>query len=264
LLLAPRGEFSQGAIRIHRVRKRLYLFIYRLLGLSEKVIWHASSDREELDIRRVIGTRPTVFVRVNETSLPRVAKLPDSSSELLRLVFVGRISQKKGLDLLLRALAVVRGRLILDIYGPEEDRQYYDLCHRLAGQVAPGATVTFHHPVPHSQIRDTFSQYDAFAFPTSGENFGHVIAESLSASCPIICTGHTPWTEFILEGGGAIIPRDVSEWARTVETFAMLKPSERTFRRHLAAEAYNKWQDAPKPPHIFEMLFRPEERTIHN
>jgi glycosyltransferase involved in cell wall biosynthesis len=46
-------------------------------------------------------------------------------------------------------------------------------------------------------VREVFSRYDAFVLPTLGENVGHVIAESLSASCPVICSDETPWTDLL-------------------------------------------------------------------
>ena len=38
-----------------------------------------------------------------------------------------------------------------------------------------------------------FGNNDFLILPTKGENFGHVIAESLSASLPVIISQNTPW-----------------------------------------------------------------------
>jgi len=50
--------------------------------------------------------------------------------------------------------------------------------------------------------KDIFSQATAFVFPTLVENFGHVIAETLSVGCPVSVTANTPWTELIQSGAG--------------------------------------------------------------
>ena len=62
---------------------------------------------------------------------------------------------------------------------------------------------------PKNQVISTFGLYDAFVFPTLGENFGHVIAESLASSCPVICSDQTPWTP-VLEAGGGQVVRDLT------------------------------------------------------
>jgi hypothetical protein len=52
VIVAPRGEFSPGALMIKPKRKKLYLSILRLLRLDYGIIWHASSEFERLDIIR--------------------------------------------------------------------------------------------------------------------------------------------------------------------------------------------------------------------
>ena len=56
--------------------------------------------------------------------------------------------------------------------------------------------------IDHEEVIDTFSDYDAFLFPTLSENYGHVIAESLSAGCPVIISDQTPWTPVNEKGAG--------------------------------------------------------------
>jgi hypothetical protein len=53
VVLAPRGEFSPGALQFKSRQKRLYVQLAERLGLYSGIIWHASSAVEEEDIRRV-------------------------------------------------------------------------------------------------------------------------------------------------------------------------------------------------------------------
>ena len=41
-----------------------------------------------------------------------------------------------------------------------------------------------------------------FIFPTFGENYGHVIAESLASGCPILLSDTTPWNMLERYGAG--------------------------------------------------------------
>src|ERR1035437_1537796 len=54
IVLAPRGEFSQGALGIKRKRKLFYIKMSSWLGFYRGLIWHASTTLEEADIRRVM------------------------------------------------------------------------------------------------------------------------------------------------------------------------------------------------------------------
>ena len=93
------------------------------------------------------------------------------------------------------------------------------------------------------QIQDTFAQYDGFILPTLGENFGHVIAESLSAGCPVICSQHTPWTEVINQGGGVALKElDSRVWADEIDRRASQTVSQRDQAKRNALNAYVGWR----------------------
>lgn len=119
LVLAPRGEFSRGALALKRVQKSVYLRIARGLGVYRRTIWHASSEFEAQDIRRqfpglkgweamaaasdpaLSGVRgPSVIMTAVDLGAPQAR--PQSSRQKkageLRLVFVGRCSRMKNLS----------------------------------------------------------------------------------------------------------------------------------------------------------------------
>ena len=42
-------------------------------------------------------------------------------------------------------------------------------------------------------LREIFSEYDVFLFPTMAENYGHVIFEAMAGGCVPIISDRTPW-----------------------------------------------------------------------
>jgi hypothetical protein len=56
-VLAPRGEFSHGALMLKRFKKTVYRTATRLARLDRRLIWQASSDYEATDIQRFLGSR---------------------------------------------------------------------------------------------------------------------------------------------------------------------------------------------------------------
>ena len=59
------------------------------------------------------------------------------------------------------------------------------------------------------QVRATIARHDLFLLPTRGENFGHVIFESLAAGVPVLVSDRTPWRDLDARGSG---------WVRSLET----------------------------------------------
>ena len=81
-------------------------------------------------------------------------------------------------------------RVVLRVIGAEEDDGYARACRGLASTLPSSVKVEFLGAREHEHIRAEFALSDAFVFPTRSENFGQVIAESLSSSCPVLCCEH--------------------------------------------------------------------------
>ena len=154
----------------------------------------------------------------------------------LRFVFLSRISPMKNLDFLLRVLAKVSINVKLAIYGPQEDLQYWEHCLSLIKQLPENINVTLGGNVPQKQVRKVFSEHDVFVFPTRGENFGHVIFESLSAGTPVLVSDQTPW-QSDGHGGIQVLSLDEPLWVDTIELWARFD-EESLVKRHAAATDY--------------------------
>ncbi|WP_158863007.1 glycosyltransferase [Leifsonia sp. AG29] len=263
-LLAPRGEFGAGALGQKPARKRAFIVLYRALGLHRRLFWHASSEMEAADIRRVWGRDAKILIRENETLLPdRAAEVPElhGAPGPLRAFFIGRIARLKGLHVALEALRAVQAPVDFDVFGPIEDRAYYDECLTLASQLPDNVRVAFRGPLAREVIHDTLSGYELFLFPSAGENFGHVIAESLSAACAVFCSDRTPWSDVLRAGGGAVVPLNASDWSRAIQRRATESPDERRSARIAAGQAYDRWRAEARGPHVFELLWH-EQREL--
>jgi glycosyltransferase involved in cell wall biosynthesis len=243
ILLAPRGALSPGALTLKVRKKRIFLRVWRPLLESMAILWHASTDREALDICAIFPDA-RVIVNTDQVSLPNEALPVGSEHEgPVRLVFISRISPMKNLLLALEALYQLSSSAEFDIYGPAEDSKYWTRCKSLIERLPSHVRVIYHGELAPEEVRQTFSRYDAFLFPTLGENFGHVIAESLSASCPVICSDNTPWTELLGSGGGMVV-RDLTPAGLAVylQRLALMSPGERVDAKKCAAHVYLNWR----------------------
>lgn len=236
VLLAPRGELSRGALNLKAIRKRIFLRGFRLLGLQHRVTWHASTEREANDIRRVFGSIDVAVAAPISTS-STVLYAPRDHSGALRLVFLGRIAPMKNVFGLLNAVVAARTALELTIAGPIEDREYWARCEELIAKLPVDKVVRYVGPIPNEDVLAEFSKHDLFVFPTHGENFGHVVLESLLAGTPVVVGSDSPWEAVEREGAGWLCDsEDIPQIAALIDRFSDLTPEGRSQMRSSAAD----------------------------
>jgi len=201
VIVAPRGEFSQGALKLKWPKKHAYIAFAKATGLYENVIWQASSEYEERDIRKWFGESAVVHVAPDLTPAAAAANRElyqnrrKKEKGFLKIIFLSRISPMKNLDGALRILEKVKGNVEMNIYGPVTDEAYWGKCREIIDRMPDNVKVTYKGSVPHEEVPKVMAQHDLFFFPTHGENFGHVIHESLSVGTPVLISAQTPWRD---------------------------------------------------------------------
>lgn len=221
IVLAPRGEFSQGALAIKGFKKQLFLRIAGSTGLYRDVVWQASSEHEANDINRWFSNdnnqiliAPNLF---HKPSWPSGFERRQKKTEgRLKVVFLSRISQKKNLEHALEMFKKVKGEVQFNIYGPLEDVGYWEKCQKTLKLLPENVHVRYRGAVPHDRVANIMAEHDLFFLPTRGENFGHVILEALVAGCPVLISNQTPWRNLEEKGVGWDIPLDNLEYFRSV------------------------------------------------
>ncbi|WP_299421699.1 glycosyltransferase [Sphingomonas bacterium] len=189
-IIAPRGEFSSGALGLKGARKTLYRVFTRALGLANGVTFHVTSEEEEADIRAAFPRNPVTRIG----NVRPLFALPDyRPGDTFRAAFLGRISPVKGLDVALEALALVKQRVDFTIYGPVSDAAHWARCQALIAALP--ANVTAHHDgeLPNDAVPEAMAVQDVLLMPSRSENFGHAIFEALATGTPVVIGDRTPW-----------------------------------------------------------------------
>jgi glycosyltransferase involved in cell wall biosynthesis len=230
VLIAPRGEFSTGAYRLKSWKKLPFTAISRILSLHRGVRWHASTDQEAEDIRRVLGI-PDAEITVARDLVAPAAAVTGSARNVrpkdapLHVCFLSRISRMKNLDFALRVLTQVKIPVLFTIYGPKEDPAYWHECERLISAMPSHVEVRYEGAIVNEQVQETIARHDVFFLPTRGENFGHVFLEAWSAGVPILISDQTPWKQLEEQGiGWDLALEDEQQYVGVLESLAKLSP----------------------------------------
>jgi glycosyltransferase involved in cell wall biosynthesis len=104
------------------------------------------------------------------------------------ILFLGRVDRKKGLDLLIRAFAILyknSDQFSLLIAG-SGDIGYINKLKNLSSSLGIAEKVIWMGMI-HDELKwSTFYSSDIFCLPSHQENFGIAIVESLSANLPVL------------------------------------------------------------------------------
>ncbi|WP_164736759.1 glycosyltransferase [Pararhodobacter zhoushanensis] len=191
-VISPRGMLSEVALGFSPMRKRLMRWISQDAAFAAAGMFHATAEIERSDIR-AYGLRQPVAIIPNGIDLPELQPAPDAGTPR-RVVTLGRVHPKKGLDLLLGAWSRVEAAhpgWQLEIIGPDQAGHRAEL-EALAAQLGL-KRVTFFGPKYGADKLLAMGQADLFILPSRSENFAMTVAESLALAVPVIATRGTPW-----------------------------------------------------------------------
>jgi glycogen synthase len=140
-------------------------------------------------------------------TLPAVPP-PSCASFSVRLLFVGRLEERKGIDVLLAASAEVLGEaphVYLDVVGndriPGKDGESYRAKFEWEMAGSPVLRqVGFHGEVDEAALRGFYRSCDVFVGPSRYESFGLVFLEAMMFSKPVIGCRAGAMPELIQEG----------------------------------------------------------------
>ena len=164
------------------------------MNIYSGVIFHATNTDEAVCIKNRIGKTKIVHIAPN---LPRKQDLKlktlSKKNSPVKFVNIARISIEKGTLRMLSGLEGVEQSLILDLYGPIYDKQYWVKCKEVISRLPKHIKVSYKGVLESESILSALTKYDFFVLLSEGENFGHAIIESLSAGLPVLISDKTPW-----------------------------------------------------------------------
>jgi len=234
VVISPHGIFSMGEYGNKKFARKLYRMFFRASGLLHKVQFLVTAEMEKQDVLNNFSTKGndiTVIQNLSGLTLKADgARHPRKEKGKLKAVFISRISAKKNIKFAIELISKVRGEVEYHLYGmigTAEDKQYWDECQELIKQLPQDKHVIFHGEVNHDEVSSLFRISHLFLFPTHGENYGHVIAESLANGCPLLLSDMTPWNDTNKYEAGRCFPlTDIDGFHNTLQEYVDMGQEE--------------------------------------
>jgi len=228
-IMRPHGTLDPYIYQRHRMRKTIYERLIENRNLERAAAVHFTAA-EEMSLAQSLGLKFRGVV----VPLGIDVSLPSSSDDVLRaqfahqwpetsgkrtILFFGRITQKKGLDLLVKAFGQIareHGDVHLFLAGPDDEDYGRKVRAWLADE---GVTnrATFAGMLTGASKEAALAAADVFVLPSYTENFGLAVIEALAAGIPCIISNRVNiWRELSSAGAAIVVKCDAHELASAI------------------------------------------------
>ena len=259
VVIAPRGMFSEGSMGVKKTKKQIFIRSVKVLNLFDKVIFHATSEVEKNEIRKVLGEKVSIKIaavlpqKINNSAF----QLREKKENTVRIINVARIAPEKNTLYAIQILKLTKQSIEFDFYGPVYNQQYFEECKQALSELPPNVTASYKGSISNDKVLTVLSEYHFMFMPTTGENFGHIILQSLSAGCPVIISDKTHWKKLQEKNiGWDIILNKMNEFAKTIDFASAMSQTD---YNKMTTDAYDYAQQYIHNPELVEQnrhLFR--------
>lgn len=202
VILSPRGMLTNYSLnnRNSKFKDAIHFFLGK--RLLKYLHIHATSDKERRDVQQTcevagITVIPN-FVRfpsLVNSEKPATRELNEQPNTY-QLLFLSRIEEKKGLEILFEALAQVSKPYQLSIAGTGEEN-YIKSLQALANDLGIQQKINWLGHVTNEQKFDLLAQKDLMVLTSYNENFANVVIESLAMGTPVLISEEVGLADYV-------------------------------------------------------------------
>lgn len=205
VVLSPRGMLTSYSFgNRNSFSKRI---IHKLMGetLLKYCHIHATSEQEKRDILTIVQPK-SIRVIPNLVSLGpgavaseyRAAVMKDEKSTVFKMIFLSRIEEKKGLELLFEALTLVNIPWQLTIGGTGKEEYVRSLKYKTE-HFALNNRINWVGQVSNEHKFNLMAGHDLTVLTSYNENFANVVVESLSVGTPVLISKFVGLADYVAD-----------------------------------------------------------------
>ena len=173
-----------------------------------------------------------------------------------RILFVGRLTSEKGIDVVLHALAQLDPALnaTFDVVGGGDQRRNLE---QLAAQLGVADRVTFHGHASEEDLRSLYTRASVFAIASIAELQSIATMEAMASGLPIVAANAVALPHLVHDGenGYLFAPGNADELAARLTDVLTAEPDERRRMQQASLDGV-RVHDIGRTLDTFEALYR--------
>ena len=198
--------------------KKLYHRLFGKTFLEGAARYVATSERERGQLEEEGLPAEKIELRRNGLDLDEFEDLPPPGRFRSKkgvgekdplLLFIGRISHVKGLDLLVNAFAEVPPPAKLVIAGPDDRDGTLREIERMSDRSHLGERLLLPGPLYGREKLEALADADLLILPSRNENFGIAAGEAVACGTPVLLTDRCGIAPLLKEKAALVVPFDV-------------------------------------------------------
>ncbi|MCX2481171.1 glycosyltransferase [Pedobacter sp. MC2016-15] len=196
VVVSPRGMLSPYIFNSGNSKKKK--LIHAVIGrwALSKTWFHATAEAEVAECREVIpGWKG--FMIANNVTLPDIP-IVKQEKEVFTLIFMSRVHQKKGIEILLNAVQGISFPVKLQIAGSGE-ADYTQKLKDLVKELGIEDKVEWLGWMDRDRKFKVLMEADLFVLASLNENFANVVLESLHMGTPVMVSKEVALSKFVAD-----------------------------------------------------------------
>ncbi len=171
------------------------------IGAIKRMLYTSMERHVFKDAKTLVAITPYVEQKIRQLSNKKIFVIPNGVQDLFfdirneevpgRLLFIGGLEPRKGLQNLLKAIHVVKEEVpgaALHIVGGIRKKWYYDSLKNDVSTLGLRHHVKFSGSLSTDALKKEISECSVFVFPSLEESQGIVLLEAMAASKPVVAT----------------------------------------------------------------------------
>ena len=227
LLLLARLRGAPTILHIHGARFDAFLdglsgpsaMLARWLARRANVVIVLSADWRQRLVPRLPGARLLVVAN----GVPAAPPNPEPAEEdMPRFLFLGNLGRRKGVHVLLQAVAQARQPWVLDIAGGDEEPGFTEWTRKEIARLCLGGRVRLLGPVVGDAKTRLLQSAAGFVLPSLAEGLPMALLEAMAAGLPAVVTAVGAMPEVVHDGteGYVVPPEDSHALASAMDRLA--------------------------------------------
>ncbi|MBI3316630.1 MAG: glycosyltransferase [Candidatus Omnitrophica bacterium] len=226
-VIRPFGTLDAESLRHHPIRKKIYFELFEKKNLQGAQWIHCTSRSEEEALRHLGLRIPTKLIPMglilnldNDKTSQARDRLDPQTFGKKKLLFLGRIHPRKGLDFLMEVISKLKQRrsdFVLLLAGSGEEKYIKTLQQKIEKENIKDHIIWLGEISDRLKKRELLKQADLFLLPSHRESFGLAVVEAMEMGCPVLISDQVALAADIQEAkAGIVLPLSTEQFSNVI------------------------------------------------